>query len=411
MTAIAFPVPVEIEVLADSVERFLKAEVFPRHQRDHRLLSEPRRTYADDGRYAPAVVQHIREVRMAAAEAGYYSMSVPTALGGGGLGMLAYFVVWERIYRLCGSHNWLGAYTVSHWAFGPSSVLLQITERARAEILDDMLAGRTSMCFGMSEPGAGSDATMIKTRALRDGDAWRISGRKIWTTNSPLADWCIVFAVTDAERAARKAGGISAFLVSTRAPGFTLESVIRMHGLVGGNEGALLFEDLRVEPWQLVGELHEGFKIGLLGVSIGRVYNTARAVGLGRWALAMALTYARQREAFGKPITEYQGVTFPLAESAMELHAAHLMALNVATLLDRGERAIKELSMTKAYAVEISARALDRAMQTHGAIGFTNEIGLVHAWQDVRNVNVADGTNEILRRTIVQRLLAGDIEV
>lgn len=411
MSAIAFPIPDEIAALADGVERFLKAEVWPRHDRDHKLLSEPRHTYIEDGRYAPEVVQHIREVRMAAAEAGYYTMSVPEALGGGGLGMLAYFVVWQRIYRLCGSHHWLGAFTVSHWAFGPSPVLLQITERARSEILADMMAGRTSMCFGMSEPGAGSDASMIKTRAERDGDAWRINGRKIWTTNSPQADWCIVFAVTDPERAARKAGGISAFLVPTSAPGFTLESVIRMHGSVGGNEGALLFEDLRVEPWQLVGELHEGFKIGLLGVSIGRVYNTARAVGLGRWALEMALSYARQREAFGKPITEYQGVTFPLAESAMELHAAHLMALNVASLLDRGERAIKELSMTKAYAVEISARALDRAMQTHGAIGFTNEIGLVHAWQDVRNVNVADGTNEILRRTIVQRLLAGDVEV
>jgi alkylation response protein AidB-like acyl-CoA dehydrogenase len=411
MSAIAFPIPDEITALADGVERFLKAEVFPRHAKDHRLLSEPRHTYAEDGRYAPQVVHHIREVRMAAAEVGYYGMSVPEALGGGGLGMLAYFVVWERIYRLCGSHNWLGAYTVSHWAFGPSPVLLQVTERARAEILADMMAGRTSMCFGMSEPGAGSDATMIKTRATPDGDGWRIDGRKIWTTNSPQADWCIVFAVTDPERAARKAGGISAFLVPTNAPGFTLESVIRMHGSVGGNEGSLVFENLRVESWQLVGELHDGFKIGLLGVTIGRVYNTARAVGLGRWAMEMALAYAGQREAFGKPITEYQAVTFPLAETAMELHAAHLMALNVATLLDRGERAVKELSMTKAYAVEIGARALDRAMQTHGAIGFTNEIGLVHAWQDVRNVNVADGTNEILRRTIVQRLLAGDLEV
>jgi acyl-CoA dehydrogenase len=357
------------------------------------------------------VRRHIREVRMAAAEAGYYAMSAPAELGGGGLGMLAYFVVWERIYRLCGSHNWLGAWTVAHWAFGPSPVLTEATDRARAEILADMMAGRTSMCFGMSEPGAGSDAAMMRTRAERDGEGWRLNGRKIWTTNAPHADWCIVFAVTDPQRAARRAGGISAFLVPTTAPGFALESVIRMHGAVGGNEGALVFEDLRVEPWQLVGTLDDGFRIGLLGVSIGRVYNAARAVGLGRWAMEMALTYAAQRQAFGRAIAEYQGVTFPLAESAMELHAAHLMALNAATLLDRGERAIKELSMAKAYAVEIGARALDRAMQTHGAMGFTNELGLVHAWQDVRNVNVADGANEILRRTIVQRLLAGDVEV
>ena len=411
MSAIAFPIPREIEEIADGAEAFVRAEVFPRHARDHALLSNPRLTYAEDGRYAPAVVDHIREVRMAAAAAGYYTMSVPRELGGAGMGMLAYFVVWERLYRLCGSHHWLGAYTLSHWAFGPSPVLLKVTERARAEILDGMMAGRTSMCFGMSEPGAGSDATMIKTRAVAEGDGWRLSGRKLWTTNAPQADYCVVFAVTDPERASRKAGGISAFLVPTNAPGFHLESVIRLHGSVGGNEGALVFEDLRVEPWQLVGELHDGFRIGLLGVSIGRVYNSARAVGLGRWALEMALAYARQREAFGKPISEYQGVTFPLAESAMELHAAHLMALNAATLIDRGERAIKELSMAKAYAVEVGARALDRAIQTHGGMGFTNEIGLVHAWQDVRVVNVADGTNEILRHVISKQLLAGDIDL
>ena len=267
------------------------------------------------------------------------------------------------------------------------------------------------MCFGMSEPGAGSDATTIQTKAVQSGSGWRLNGRKIWTTNAPQADYCIVFAVTDPERASRRAGGISAFLVPTTSPGFTLESVIRMHGSVGGNEGSIVLEDVQLEPWQLVGELHDGFRIGLLGVSIGRIYNSARAVGLGRWAMEMALRYAQQREAFGKPIAEYQGVTFPLAEAAMELHAAHLMALNAAALIDRGERAVKELSMAKAYAVEIGARALDRAIQTHGAMGFTNELGLVHAWQDVRSVNVADGTNEILRRTIAQRLLAGDTEL
>jgi acyl-CoA dehydrogenase len=410
MAAIAFPIPEEVAALADGAERFLRAEVFPRHEKDHALLSEPRRTYQVDGRYAPAVLAHIREVRMAAAQAGYYGMSVPEALGGGGLGMLAYFVVWERIYRTMG-HRWLGAWMVSHWAFGPSRVLLQVTPRAREEILPGMMSGRTSMCFGMSEPGAGSDAAMMRTRATPEGEGWRLNGRKLWTTNSPHADWCVVFAVTDPERAGRKAGGISAFLVPTTAPGFSIESVIRMHGSVGGNEGAPVLEDVRVEPWQLVGELHEGFRIGLLGVSIGRLYNSARAIGLGRWAMEMALTYAAQREAFGKPIAEYQGVTFPLAETAMELHAAHLVALNAAALLDQGERAVKELSMAKAYAVEIGARALDRAIQTHGAIGFTNELGLTQAWQEVRNVNVADGTNEILRRTIAQRLLAGDMDV
>jgi alkylation response protein AidB-like acyl-CoA dehydrogenase len=190
-----------------------------------------------------------------------------------------------------------------------------------------------------------------------------------------------------------------------------VQRVIRLFGHIGGDEAELRLDDVRVQPWQLVGELNKGFDAALYGVSLGRIYNTARAVGYGRWALERALDYAKLREAFGKPIADYQGVTFPLAESAMQLHAAHLMGINAATLLDRGDAAVKELSMTKAYAVQVGYRAVDRAMQTHGAMGFTNEIGLYHAWHALRIVNVADGTNEILNRTVVQRLLKGDTEL
>jgi acyl-CoA dehydrogenase len=250
---------------------------------------------------------------------------------------------------------------------------------------------------------------MLRTKAVSDGDGWRLSGRKIWTTNSPIADYCIVFAITDPDRAAARKGGISAFLVPTDAEGFEIESIIRMHGNVGGDEAQLVLEDVRIEPHQLVGDLHNGFGTALLGVSLGRIYNSARATGLARWSLELALEYTKTREAFGQTISDYQGVTFPLAESAMEVHAAHLMGLNAAALLDRGEPAIKELSMAKAYSVEVGARAIDRAIQTHGAMGFTNELGLSEAYKTVRVINVADGTNEILRRTIVHRMLGGDL--
>ncbi|MFO1189074.1 MAG: acyl-CoA dehydrogenase, partial [Alphaproteobacteria bacterium] len=225
------------------------------------------------------------------------------------------------------------------------------------------------------------------------------------------ADYVIVFAVTDADAAAKRRGGISTFLVPTDAKGFAIESVIKMYGHIGGDEGILAFDNVRIEPHQLVGELHKGFGIGLLGVSLGRVYNMGRAVGLARWALEKAVAYAKVRQTFGQPISEYQGVMFPLAESAMEIHAAHVMSLNCAQLLDRGLPAVKEMSMAKAFAVEAAARAIDRAIQTHGAIGFTNELGLTEAFAAVRKVNVADGTNEIMRRTIAQRLLKGDTDL
>ena len=411
MAAIAFDIPEEITRIGDAIETFCRREVIARHETHHADLNDQRRLYREDGRLADAAIAQIRAVRQASAKAGFYNVSVPEDLGGAGLGLLAYYVLIERVYRLCGAHNWLCDFVVSHWAFGPSPVLSQVTAEARERILQPMLRGESSMCFGMSEPGAGSDAQMIRTRATPEGDGWRITGRKIWTTHIPIANYVIVFAVTEPERAARKAGGISAFLVPTDAPGLQVESIIRMHGHIGGNEGISVFEDVRVEPWQLVGTLHDGFKIGLFGVSMGRIYNSARAVGLARWAIEMAVEYAKQRQAFGHPIAEYQGVSFPLADAATEIHAAHLMGLNAANLLDRGERAIKELSMTKSYSVQAATRAVDRAIQTHGAMGFTNELGLTEAYARVRQANVADGTNEILARTIAQRLFKGDLDL
>jgi acyl-CoA dehydrogenase len=299
----------------------------------------------------------------------------------------------------------------AHTSLGCGPIHLAGTDEQKQRFLVPMASGNVLGAYGLTEPGAGSDAAALATKARPDGNGWRLSGRKIWTSNAPVADYCIVFAITDPGRAAARKGGISAFLVPTASPGFEVQRIIKLFGHIGGDEAELRLEDVRVEPWQVVGELHQGFAAALYGVSLGRIYNSARAVGYGRWALELALEYAKTRKAFDRPIADYQGVTFPLAESATELHAAHLMGLNAALLLDQGAPAIKELSMAKAYSVQVGYRAVDRAMQTHGAMGFTNEVGLHHAWHALRIVNVADGTNEILNRGIVQRLLKGDVEL
>ncbi len=411
MSAIAIDLPDDVVAARDGIVAFADQEVIPRHQRNRGLFENPRALYREDGRFSDALVELIREVRVASAEAGFYQMCVPEALGGAGLGHLAYYVAWEELFHRCGPRNRLMLYALAHWAFGPSRLLERLTSEARERILPGLMDGTRSMCFGLSEPNAGSDASMIKTQAVKDGDGWRISGRKIWTSNAPIADYCVLFAVTDSDKAAAKQGGISAFIVPTDAPGFNMERVILLFGHIGGDEAELRVEDLYVEPWQLLGELDQGFAAALYGVSLGRIYNSARSVGSGRWATELALDYSKTREAFGGPIANYQGVTFPLAESATELHAAHLMGINAAMLLDQGKAAVKELSMTKAYSVQAGLRAVDQAMQTHGAMGFTNELGLTEAWHALRIVNVADGTNEILNRTVVGRLLKGDVDL
>jgi acyl-CoA dehydrogenase len=411
MKAIAREYPEDVQDMLRGLEAFLRAEVFSRHEKYEAVLTDPRRKYAADGRFSADTLAILTEVRMAAAEAGYYNLCVPEELGGSGFGMVAYFAFWEHVFHLCGARYWLGHSVGSHWSRGPSPVLRGMSRQARETLMPGILSGRATLCFALSEPNAGSDAAAIRTKAVPDGDGWRLSGTKIWTTNSPHAEHAMIFAVTDPERAAKRKGGISLFLVPTNARGFVIERIIKMFGSPGGDEAVLHFDDIRIEPHQLVGELHKGFEIAMLGVSLGRLYNAARGVGLGRWALEMAFDYAKVREAFGRPISEYQGVTFPLAESAMEVHAAHLMSRNVAQLLDAGLPATKELPMTKAYSVQVGARAVDRVIQTHGAMGLTNEMYLTDAYVILRKVNIADGTNQIMNRTIVRRMLDGDVDL
>ena len=195
MSAIAIQLPQEVQAARDGIVAFAEREVIPRHQANRALFDDPRALYREDGRFSDALLALIREVRTASAAAGFYQMCVPESLGGGGLGHLAYYAAWEALFHRCGPQNWLMLYVLSHWAFGPSRMLTRITPKAQERILAGLMDGSRSMCFGLSEPNAGSDASMIRTRARREGDGWRISGRKIWTSNAPVADYCVVFAV------------------------------------------------------------------------------------------------------------------------------------------------------------------------------------------------------------------------
>jgi acyl-CoA dehydrogenase len=401
----------DLEPVCEGIADFIKAEVITRHER-YPDLSNPVKTYDDRGAYRPWVKDLIREVRMASAEAGYYALSVPEEIGGGGLGYLAHFLGFERVFHVCGAKYWLGHSMIAHWAKGPSIVLLNSTAEMRERVLPALMSGEKSICFGLSEPVAGTDATKIQTNAKpADGGGWILNGNKIWITNGPYSDYAIVFAVTDPEAAAKRRGGISAFMIPTDSPGFKVESLINMWGHTGTDEGILVFEDIRVEPWQLLGELHNGFRLAMMGVGMGRLYNCAWGVGAGRWAVEQAVEYSKTRETFGSPISSYQGVLFPLAQSVAELQSARLMAQNAGLLLDRGAPSEKELSMAKLIAVDAGLHAVDRAMQVHGAMGFTNEMHLTDAYIYLRKVCVADGSREILLRSIGKEILKGNLSI
>ncbi|HEV7680407.1 MAG TPA: acyl-CoA dehydrogenase [Candidatus Dormibacteraeota bacterium] len=394
----------DVDDILDGLRAFIDAEVVPRHRRRNDELVERAELYDTDGRYRPEVLALIREVREASARAGFYSMLVAGEEGTPQLGFDALYRVWQAIYHRCGTEFWLGHHTVAHWARGPSHLLTHLRPAVREQIMPDLMGGRTTTCFAMSEPDAGSDAWRMRTRAVRTADGWVLNGTKQWITNAPYAAYAVVFAVTDDAQAAQRRGGVTAFLVPTDAPGFVVDRVIRFFGHTGGDEGIISFTDVHVPDEHVLGEPGEGFRLAMQGVSTGRLYNSARSVGLAQWAIERAAAYASQRLTFGKPVIDNQGISFPLADRATEVHAAQLMGLNCARLLDSGAPARTELAMTKLFSTETAVRAVDTAMQAHGAMGFTNEVGLGEAWHQARRICVADGASEILRRQIARSL-------
>ena len=391
----------------DGIGQFLEREVVPLEEAHRETLDDAGQLYDEAGGYSDAVQRLMREVRVASARAGYYTMLCPEEVGGGGLGAVQAFQVWEYLHQHCGPGRLLPMQAIAHWTSGPSDLLSYFTPSLRAEVLADIVSGETTMCFAMSEPDAGSDAWAMSTSAIWDGGEWVINGTKQWITNSPFAQFALVFAVTDRELSTAHRGGISCFLVPTTTPGFQIDSVIKLFGHPGGNEAIISFNEVRIPEANLVGELNRGFALAMGGVSLGRMYNAGRCVGLARWALEQATEYAAERKTFGRPIAEYQGISFQLADSAIEIYAAKTMALDCARRLARGDPALREMAMVKAFSTEMCFRVYDRCMQVHGGMGLTNELRLYDGWHQARIIRLADGSGEIMRREIVKALLRG----
>jgi acyl-CoA dehydrogenase len=397
----------DFDDITEGIRAFLRTEVVPRQVR---LAESGHPEYGPNGRFSDEVLQAFSEVRMASAEAGFYCILAPEAVGGAGLGFEALYRVWETVFDFCGANYWLGHQAISHWSRGPSHLYLHVDEGFREEVLPDLCSGRRTTCFAMSEPDAGSDVWNMRTTATRVDGGWILNGTKQWSTNAPYANWAITFAVTDREAFNAHSRGLTGFVVDLKSEGVLVESVIPMFGHSGGDEGIVSFSDAFVADRQVIGEPGDGLAHAMSGVSTGRLYNSGRAVGLARWAVARAVSYAEERRTFGQPLIENQSIAFPLADAAMGIHAAHLMGLETARRLDRGTSTRAEVSMTKTYSTEMAVRAIDHAMQVHGAMGFTNEMYLAQAWQQMRRTCVADGSAEMMRIQIVKSLRQNGVQ-
>ncbi len=377
-----FAVDEETRMVVETVRRFVETELQPLEQ-----------AVEDTGGLDPDKAREIFEKSKAL---GLYAMNMPRELGGGGLDAVAMCLVEEQAGHTTD--------ILIRRAFGNVYEVLLACEGAQRDIwLRPAVRGERVCSIAITEPGAGSDAAAITTRAVPDGDGWRLSGHKHFISDGAFSDFFVVSAVTDPAAGAR---GISLFLVDKDLPGFTAGRNQPMMGLRGTSHIEMFFDDVPLGPECLLGEPGRGLRLVL--ETIGRIrlaHIGARAVGMASRVLAMMTEQARAREQFGQPIGAFQMVQAMLADSAMEINAARLMILNAAWEIDQGLDPRDKVSMVKVFAAETMGRIADRAVQLFGGMGYAKDLPIERFYRDSRVLRIFDGTSEIHRGIIARDLL------
>lgn len=414
----------EVQELAkattDGVCAFVDSEVLPLEEKYRKVLADERKLFRDDGRLVDEIAEARQSIRKKSAEAGFYAMLVPEEIGGSGFPSAAAVLILEGLYRRYGPGRlligWANAFLtsplVASFVDGPSHMFSAATEATKKEVLPPLLAGEKGVCFALTEPDAGSDLWGLKTKARRDGDEWVVNGTKQWITNAPYADYAAIFAVTDPDLVAQHKGGISCFLVDASSPGYNADEILPIMGHVSSDCGAITLDDVRVPNERIMGAVDQGFQIGMLGISEGRLSLSAGCLGMAEWSLDRCLEYSKERKTFGVPIAEHQAIQFMMADSAIDIFTAKQTIGRTAQLVDEaattGRVPVKEISITKAYCVEGAQRVLDRAIQIHGGMGLSNEMLFHEGLRIARTLRIPDGTSEMQRRTIARQLLRGE---
>jgi len=339
-----------------------------------------------------------------AGELGFAGVAVPDAYGGAGMDTLAYAIVVEEVSRACAN---LGVILSVNNSLVCDPIEKFGDEAQKREFLVPLARGQKLGCFALTEPEAGSDAANQKTRAVRDGDVYRLTGEKIFITCGGAADVALVFASTDRDKKHR---GISAFLVDTGAPGFDRSHHQVKLGVNASGTVEIFLNDVAVPAKDRLGEEGDGFKIAMATLDGGRIGIAAQAVGIAQSAFDAALRYAGQRRVFGRPIGEFQALRFYLADMATELDAARLLTWRAALAKDEarksGGRYTEEAAIAKLYAAEMAQRVTTKALQIHGGYGYTKEFPVERNFRDARITEIYEGTSEIQRVVISREIFA-----
>ncbi|MEE3622666.1 acyl-CoA dehydrogenase [Nitrospirillum sp. BR 11752] len=367
------------------------------------MVRDMARAFARE-RLAPGAAERDRtsafpaeEIR-AMGELGLMGMLVPEEWGGAGTDILSYVLAIEEIAAGDGA---ISTIMSVHNSVGCAPILKFGTPAQKDRYLRAMATGQMLGAFCLTEPQAGSDASALKTRAVRDGDHWVINGAKQFITNGQNAGVALVFAVTD-PAAGKK--GISAFLVPTDTPGYTVARLEHKLGQRCSDTAQIVFDDVRVPADALLGEPGQGYRIALANLEGGRIGIAAQAVGMAQAAFEAARDYARGRTSMGVAIIEHQAVAFRLADMATRIEAARQLVLHAASLRQAGQPCLKEASMAKLFASEMAERVCSDAIQTLGGYGYVEDFPVERIYRDVRVCQIYEGTSDIQKLVISRNL-------
>jgi acyl-CoA dehydrogenase len=375
----------EQRMIVDTTRAFVEAELYP-----HEALVE---------RTGHLPMNLIREIQAKAMAAGLYAANMPEEVGGAGLDTLS----WLLYERELGRANY-----ALHWTCvaRPSNILLAGTAAQREKYLYPCLRGETWDCLAMTEPGAGSDLRGMQASARQDGDDWVLNGTKHFISHADIAGFTIAFMATGEEDTPRgKKKKITAFFVDKGTPGFTVREGYRNVSHRGYSNAVLEFDDCRVPAENILGEVHKGFDVANDWLGATRLQVAATCLGRADRALQHAITYAAERRQFGQQIGKFQGVSFKLADMAMELKAAELLTWEAGWKFDQGSVTEADMAMAKLKASEVLAMVADEAIQIHGGMGLMDDLPLERIWRDARVERIWEGTSEIQRHIISRQLL------
>ena len=332
------------------------------------------------------------------AELGIMGLPFPEQYGGGDADTISFAIVVEELSRVCASS---GITYSAHISLGGAPLNLFGTNEQKEKYLTPICTGESFGAFGLTEPNAGSDAGGTQTTAVLDGDEWVINGSKCFITNASYAKHLAVTAVTDGSKGIN---GISAFIVPTDAPGFTVISNYEKMGLHASNTTELIMENVRVPKENLLGTEGNGYKQFLATLDGGRIGIAAMAVGIAQGAYEKSLQYAKERKQFGKSLSNFQAIQFKLADMAMNIELARNMVYKAAWLKDQGRAFKKEAAYAKLFASEICMRTCDQAVQIHGGYGYMKEYQVERYFRDAKLLEIGEGTSEVQRMVIAKQI-------